>query len=72
MIRQTRKPCLGFKILAAGRRVKTSAQVEEAFRFAYQNIKPSDCVIVGMCPRFKDEVREDTELARRYAGRANA
>lgn len=70
MLRQTRKPCLAFKILAAGRSVKTPAQVEQAFRFAYENIKPGDAVIVGMCPRFKDEIRENTELARRYAAKA--
>jgi hypothetical protein len=64
-IRQSRKPCLGFKILGAGRLAESSEQLEQAFRFAYGNIKPQDGVIVGMYPRFKDEVRENTDLVRR-------
>jgi hypothetical protein len=65
-IRQVKKPCLGFKILAAGRLCKDSQQVEQAFKFAYQNIKPSDGVIVGMYPVFSDEAKEDAEFARKY------
>jgi hypothetical protein len=64
-IRQSRKPCLAFKILAAGRHGSTREQLEAAFRFAFANIKPQDGVIVGMYPRFKDEVRENTEIVRR-------
>ncbi len=65
VIRQTRKTCLAFKILAAGRLADTPEKLEKAFRFAFANIKPQDAVIVGMYPRFKDEIREDAELARR-------
>ncbi len=64
MIRQTRKPCLAFKLFGAGRNTGAD-QVERAFRFAFSNIKPTDAVIVGMYPRFKDEVTENTELVRR-------
>jgi hypothetical protein len=67
MIKQTRKPCLGFKILAAGRATKRPETIEQAFQFAYQNIKPTDCLIVGMCPKFKDEVTENAGYARKYA-----
>jgi len=65
MIRQTRKPCLAFKLFGAGRTTGSSEQVERAFRFAFANIKPTDAVIVGMYPRFKDEARENTEIVRR-------
>jgi hypothetical protein len=65
MIRQTRKPCLAFKLFGAGRSISSPEQIERAFRFALTNIKPTDAVIVGMYPRFKDEVRENTELVRR-------
>ena len=64
-IRQTRKPCLAFKLLAAGRTISSPAVVERAFRFAFSNIKPTDAVIVGMYPRFNDEVRENSDLVRR-------
>ena len=66
-VRAVAKPCLAFKILAAGRLSGTPAGVERAFEFAYRNIKPSDGVIVGMFPVFHDEVREDADLARKFA-----
>jgi len=69
VIRQTKRPCLAFKILAAGRLAETPEKLEKAFRFAFDNIKPTDAVIVGMYPRFKDEVGENAELVRRIAGR---
>ncbi|MFB3902564.1 MAG: hypothetical protein ACE15E_03870 [Acidobacteriota bacterium] len=65
VIRQTRKTCLAFKILAAGRLADSDEAREKAFRFAFDNIKPQDAVIVGMYPRFKDEVRENSEMVRR-------
>lgn len=65
VIRATRKTCLAFKILAAGRTAERRGGLEQAFRFAFENIKPSDAVIVGMYPRFHDEVRQDAEIVRR-------
>ena len=65
-VRQVKKPCLAFKILAAGRLCDTKASLENAFAFAYGNIKPTDAVIVGMFPIFSDEVKEDCDLARKY------
>ncbi len=64
-IRQTRKTCLAFKILAAGRLATTPEKLEKAFRFAFSNIKPQDAVIVGMYPRFKDEIGENAGIVRR-------
>jgi hypothetical protein len=66
-VREVKRPCLAFKILAAGRVCQTKATVEKAFQFAYANIKPTDAVIVGMFPVLHDEVREDAEFARKYA-----
>ena len=68
VMRQTKKPCLAFKILAAGRRAGSPRAVEEAFRTAFASIKPQDCVIVGMFPRFKDEVAENAGHVRRILG----
>jgi hypothetical protein len=65
IIRQTKKPCLAFKLLAAGRAAGSPAGLERAYRFAYSNIKPGDAAIVGMFPKFKDEVKENTDLVRR-------
>jgi transcriptional regulator with GAF, ATPase, and Fis domain len=61
VVRQVEQPCLGFKILAAGRLVHKQ-EVRESFRFAFEHIKPYDGVIVGMYPRFHDEIRENAAL----------
>ncbi|HXJ89593.1 MAG TPA: hypothetical protein VMS18_22445 [Candidatus Binatia bacterium] len=63
VMRQTRKPCFAFKILAAGR--VDSGGVEQAFRTAFSSIKPNDGVLVGVFPRGKDEVRENAEIVHR-------
>ena len=65
VVRQTKKTCLVFKILAAGRRIETPAEVDRAFKFAFDSIKPQDCVIVGMYPRYTDEVRDNCDRVRR-------
>jgi hypothetical protein len=62
-IRQTKKPCFAFKILAAGRIPERG--IEHAFRTAFASIKPIDAVYVGMFPRVKDEVRENAEIVHR-------
>ena len=62
-MRQTRKPCFAFKILAAGR--IPDRGVAQAFRTAFESIKPIDGIYVGMFPRVKDEVRENAEIVHR-------
>lgn len=67
VVRQVKQPCLGFKILAAGRMCQSQDTVKAAFRYAFQNIKPSDAVIVGMYPRFFDEVSANAGHVREVA-----
>lgn len=64
---QTKKPCVAYKILAAGR----VASVERAFQRAFQSIKPYDLVCVGVFPRVKDEVKEDAYYTSLYGARAS-
>jgi hypothetical protein len=66
VVRQVKPPCLGFKILAAGRKCENQEAVKNAFRFAFQNIKPIDGVVVGMYPRFFDEIHANAQYAREY------
>lgn len=68
VVRQIDKPCLFFKILAAGRRCDSKNAVGQAFQWAFENIKPTDAVIVGMFPEFQDEVAINVEFTRMYAG----
>ena len=63
-IRATSKTCLAFKILGASRKCGSQEEVREAFRFAFDNIKPQDAVIVGMFPKREDQARLNVEHAR--------
>jgi len=66
VIRQVEQPCLAFKILGAGRQCSSQEKVIAAFKFAFENIKPTDGVIVGMFPWFFDEVGANAGYAKEY------
>jgi hypothetical protein len=63
---QVDQPCLGYKILAAGRMCCDKRSVKEAFKFAFEHLKPTDGVIVGMYPRYHDQIRENAEYTRQF------
>jgi hypothetical protein len=63
VLRQSKRPSFAFKILAAGR--VPDRGVEQAFRTAFESIKPTDGVYVGTFPKFKDEIRENAEIVHR-------
>ena len=65
-IRNSSKTCLAFKILAAGRTCDTPEQVRQVFEFVLGHIKPTDAVIVGMYPRYTDQIKENADLVRTY------
>ena len=53
-IRTIKKPCIGYKIMGAGR-----IDAEMAFDFAFENIKPTDVVNVGMHRGDNDRMVEE-------------
>ncbi len=57
------KPVLAFKILAAGRHCATQPEVRRAFRQAYAHIKPTDAVVVGLFPKYADQLTTDLSYA---------
>ena len=67
MMRQTDKPCLAFKILAAGRLCDQQEDVEKAFESTFRQIKPNDAVIVGMYPEYEDQPAINAEYVRRFS-----
>ena len=67
-IRQTEKPCFGFKILAANRKCGSPEQVREAFEYAFANIKPTDAVIVGMYQEHMNQVEMNARLVAEICG----
>jgi len=66
VIRQVKQPCLAFKILGAGRLCSSEEKVRAAFQFAFENIKPTDGVIVGMFPWFFDEIGANVQYAEEF------
>jgi hypothetical protein len=64
VVRAVKKPCLVYKVLAAGRRVGTPAEVRRCFETALAHIKPTDALIVGMYQQFGDQVGENAATVR--------
>jgi len=64
VIRSARKPCLIYKVLAAGRRVGSPAEVRRRFETTLTNIKPTDAMIVGMYQQFGDQVGDNAAAVR--------
>ncbi|MBI5384738.1 MAG: twin-arginine translocation signal domain-containing protein [Verrucomicrobia bacterium] len=64
VVRQVKQPCLGFKILGAGRLCANQQTVRTAFKFAFENLKPTDGVIVGMFPWSFDEISANARFTR--------
>ncbi len=66
-IRNTKKTCLAYKVLAAGRLIDSPKLIDEAFEFTLRNIKPNDGMIVGMYPRFSDQIADNVERIKRIS-----
>lgn len=62
--RQTPKPCLGFKIMAASRNCTTPESTRAAFQYAFDNLKPNDAVVVGMFQKHRNQVWENAAHVR--------
>jgi hypothetical protein len=64
VIQKVKKPCLAYKVLAAGRRINSPVEVRKCFDDALKNIKPTDAMIVGMYQQFGDQVGENAAMVR--------
>lgn len=61
-IRRTDKPCLLFKVLAAGRTIGSPAQIRAEVKFALEHTKPIDPLLLGMYQQFGDQIGENAAL----------
>ena len=64
LLQAVRKPCLGFKILAASRNCSTEENLRAALQFAFANIKPSDAVVVGVLQKHKNQLAQNAAIVR--------
>jgi hypothetical protein len=68
VVQSVKKPCLIYKVLAAGRLIGNKAEIRECFKVALQNIKAQDALIVGMYQQFGDQVGDNAALVRELCG----
>lgn len=61
-VKRTSKQCLIFKVYGAGRSCGSRAEMLDALRLAARYAKPSDCVVIGMFPKHKEQVEENSRL----------
>ena len=64
-IRSTEKPCIAYKILAASRKCGSEAELEGAFQYAFDNIKPGDVVNVGVFQKYADQLGQNADIVRK-------
>jgi hypothetical protein len=69
VIQAARKPCLVYKVLAAGRRIANRTEIRTCFETAVKNIKSTDGMIVGMYQEFGDQVGENAAIVRELCGK---
>lgn len=69
VVQNVRKPCLVYKVLAAGRRVRDANEIRQSLQTALDNIKPSDAMIVGMYQQLGDQVGQNAGLVRELCSR---
>jgi hypothetical protein len=74
VIKQVRKPCLAFKILASGNLMATAQAklqqeiVEARFKYVFENIKSTDGIVIAMWNKYEDQYALNKEYAIKYGG----
>jgi len=68
VVKQTKKPCFVYKLLACGRMAQRQDIVEERFKYIFSNIKATDAVVVGMWDKHFDEYAINKEYVIKYGG----
>lgn len=61
-VSRTAKPCLIFKVYAATRHCATPADRLDALKLAFRYAKPTDTVVIGMFPKYQEQVEENCRL----------
>lgn len=61
-VARTKKPCLIFKVYAATRHAGTADARRAALKLAFSYAKPSDAVVIGMYPKYSEQVEENCRL----------
>jgi hypothetical protein len=65
-IRDLPKPCIGFKVLAAGRNCGTKEELRKAITYALEHVKPTDAIAIGVWQEKGNQIAEDAEIVREW------
>jgi hypothetical protein len=68
IVKQTKKPCWVYKILAGGRLCESPQFVEATFKHVFESIKSTDAVVVGMWDKQLDQFAINKEYVIKYGG----
>jgi len=63
-VKRTSKTCLIFKVYAATRHCTSEADMRGALDLVFRYAKPNDCIVVGMFPKYTDQVTQNCRLVR--------
>jgi hypothetical protein len=63
-VKRTSKPCLIFKVYGASRNCGSEAAKLDALKLAFRYAKPIDAVVVGMFPKYQEQVEENCRLVK--------
>jgi hypothetical protein len=61
-VRATSKQCLIFKVYGATRHCDSRERMQAALNLAFAHAKPNDAVVIGMWPKYKEQVAENCDL----------
>ncbi len=62
VIKKVNKPCVAYKIFGAGRLSHNKNEIYSALKFAAENIKKNDLILVGVFQKQKDQIKENVEM----------
>ena len=68
IVKQTKKPCFVYKLMASGRLCEKPAWVESIFKDVFASIKSTDAVVVGMWDKHLDQFAINKEYVIKYGG----
>jgi hypothetical protein len=68
VVKQCKKPCWVYKLLASTRLTQRQDIVEDRFKYILSNIKSTDAVVVGMWDKYQDEFAINKEYVIKYGG----
>ena len=72
VIANTKKTCIAYKIFAGGHKLlskdenEVRAAVKDCYKEVYSKIKPNDLAVIGVFPKYKDQITEDMQIFNEY------